>query len=217
MRAVARGRAPRGNGEGEPVPLARPREDPAREPDPLERLVREQLALLGEDPDREGLRRTPLRVAQSLRELTAGYQADIDAIINDALFTVDYDEMVCVKDITYYSLCEHHALPFFGKAHVAYVPDKRVVGLSKIPRLVEVFARRLQLQERMTRQIANILQQKLRPLGVGVVLEARHLCMEMRGAQSLLSPTVTSTMLGCFQKDARTREEFLDIIKGCRS
>ena len=184
-----------------------------RAQDPLEPLVTRLLEGLGEDPRREGLRRTPLRVAKSLRELTEGYRADVDAIINDALFAVDYNEMVCVKDITFYSLCEHHALPFFGKAHVAYIPDGRVVGLSKIPRIVEVFARRFQLQERMTGQIANVLRQKLRPLGVGVVIEARHLCMEMRGAQSIQSPTLTSTMLGSFQKDARTREEFLNLIR----
>jgi GTP cyclohydrolase IA len=155
-----------------------------------------------------------LRIAKAWRELTSGYAADVDKIINQALFTVDYNEMVCVKDITFYSLCEHHGLPFFGKAHVAYVPNGRVVGLSKLPRLVEVFSRRLQLQERMTSQIANVLLQKLRPMGVGVILEARHLCLEMRGAQSLLSPTITSTMLGSFQKDARTREEFLRLIHG---
>lgn len=198
----------------EPVPAVPESEGPLGA-DEIERPVREILKMIGEDPDREGLKRTPLRVARAWRELTSGYRANVDKIINEALFTVEYNEMVCVKDITFYTLCEHHCLPLFGKAHVAYIPNGRVVGLSKIPRLVEVFARRLQLQERMTSQIANILNQKLRPLGVGVVLEARHLCMEMRGAQSLHSPTVTSTMLGAFQKDARTREEFLDLIHAC--
>ena len=200
------------NGHGDPIPVTTRRDDPGRKPDALEPFVRALLTGIGEDPEREGLRRTPLRVAKAWRELTAGYDADIDTIINDALFSVDYNEMVVVKDITFYSQCEHHLLPFFGKAHVAYVPDGKVVGLSKIPRLVEVFSRRLQLQERLTSQIANTLREKLNPLGVAVVIEARHLCMEMRGAQSLLSPTVTSKMLGCFHKDARTREEFLAFI-----
>ncbi len=182
-------------------------------PDPIADHFREILLQLGENPAREGLVNTPKRVAHAFRELTSGYDADIDAIINDALFTVDYDEMVTVRDITFYSLCEHHGLPFFGKAHVAYVPDRRVIGLSKIPRIVQVFARRFQLQERMTSQIAQVLQQKLRPLGVGVIIEARHLCMEMRGAESLMSPTVTSAVLASFHKDARTREEFLKLTR----
>lgn len=181
--------------------------------DDIAGLVRRLLAGLGEDPRREGLARTPERVARSLKELTAGYHADIDRLMNGAQFSVEYSEMVLVKDITFYSICEHHLLPFFGKAHVAYIPDGRVIGLSKIPRLVQVFARRLQVQENMTSQIAATLQRKLRPLGVGVVLEARHLCMEMRGAQSQLSPTVTSAMLGAFRKDARTREEFLALLR----
>ena len=176
--------------------------------------VRDILAELGEDPGREGLLRTPSRVAKALKELTSGYTVNVDAMINGALFSVAYNEMVLVKDITFYSLCEHHLLPFFGKAHVAYVPDGKIIGLSKIPKLVDVFARRLQVQERMTTQIAETLERKLKPMGVGVVLEARHLCMEMRGAESLHSPTVTSAMLGCFQKDPRTREEFLKLIKG---
>jgi len=171
------------------------------------------LKLLGEDPQREGLVKTPGRVAKALLELTAGYEADIDAMINDALFTEAYSEMVVVKDITFYSMCEHHLLPFFGKAHVAYIPDKKIVGLSKIPKLVEIFAKRLQVQERMTNQLAEVLREKLRPLGVGVVIEARHLCMEMRGAESLLSPTVTSAMLGGFREDPRTRQEFLKLIR----
>ena len=179
----------------------------------METLVRDMLAGLGEDPNREGLLRTPARVAKALSHLTSGYQADIDGILNGALFSVCYDEMVIIKDIDMFSLCEHHLLPFFGKAHVAYIPDRAVVGLSKIPKIVQVFARRLQVQEKMTSQIATTLQEKLSPLGVGVVLEARHLCMEMRGAQSQMSPTVTSTMLGAFHRDARTREEFLGLLR----
>ncbi len=174
--------------------------------------VKNILKLLGENPEREGLFKTPKRVEKSLKELTWGYSANPDAIINDALFTVAYSEMVLVKDINFYSLCEHHLLPFFGKVHVAYIPDKKVVGLSKIPKLVEAFARRLQVQERLTSQIAEILKDKLSPMGVGVVIEARHLCMEMRGAKSLLSPTITSAMLGSFRKDSRTREEFLKLL-----
>ncbi len=176
--------------------------------DPIAAHMRNLLAELG-----EGLQKTPERVARSLRELTSGYAADVDAMINDALFDVAYNEMVLVKDITFYSLCEHHMLPFFGKAHVAYIPEKKVIGLSKIPKMVDIFSRRLQVQERLTSQIADRLMSKLNPRGVGVVLEARHLCMEMRGAKSVLSPTVTSAMLGSFQSDARTREEFLKLIK----
>lgn len=181
--------------------------------DPISALTRETLKALGEDPARPGLRRTPLRVAVSLRELTRGYREDIDKVINGALFEETCNEMVLVKDITFYSLCEHHLLPFFGKAHVAYIPNRHIIGLSKIPKIVEVFARRLQVQERLTTQIAETLDAKLAPRGVAVVMEARHLCMEMRGARSLLSPTVTSAMFGCFQKDARTRKEFLDLVK----
>lgn len=180
--------------------------------DPIEVRMREILAELGEDPKREGLLKTPHRVAKSLRELTTGYAADVDAMINNALFTESYNEMVLVKDISFYSLCEHHLLPFFGKAHVAYIPDKKIVGLSKIPKLVDIFAKRLQVQERLTNQVAETLNRKLHPLGVGVVLEARHLCMEMRGAESLHSPTVTSSMLGVFHRDQRTRSEFLRLI-----
>ena len=183
-----------------------------RTEDPIEALsahVLSMLESLGEDPGREGLLKTPQRVARALREMTAGYRVDADALINNALFEVDYNEMVVVKDIQWYSLCEHHLLPFFGKAHVAYVPERRILGLSKIPKLVQMFAQRLQVQERMTQQIAQTLEDKLSPLGVGVVLEARHLCMEMRGARSQLSPTVTSAMLGSFRRDPRTREEFL--------
>ena len=170
------------------------------------------LKLLGEDPRREGLLKTPHRVAKALLELTKGYEADVYAMINQALFTESYNEMVLVKDITFYSMCEHHMLPFFGKAHVAYIPDKKIIGLSKMPKLVDIFAKRLQVQERMTNQIAETLMRKLKPLGVGVVMEARHLCMEMRGAESLLSPTVTSSMLGVFRQDPRTRQEFLKLV-----
>ena len=181
--------------------------------DRVESHVKDILVDLGEDPKREGLLKTPHRVAKALRELTSGYAVDVDAMINDALFTECYDEMVIVRDITFYSMCEHHMLPFFGRAHVAYLPEKKIIGLSKIPKLVEVFARRLQVQERLTRQVANILDKKLQPRGVGVILEARHLCMEMRGAESHLSPTTTSAMLGVFKSDARTREEFLNLVK----
>lgn len=178
----------------------------------LPELVKNILISLGEDPFREGLAKTPTRVAKSLRELTSGYHVDIDRLINGALFDVPYSEMVVVKDIGFYSLCEHHLLPFFGTCHVAYVPEGKVIGLSKIPRIVEVYSRRLQVQERLTSQIADIIQQKIHPLGTAVVMEARHLCMEMRGALSKNSPTITSAMMGVFQKDSRTREEFLGLI-----
>ena len=168
---------------------------------------------MGEDPSREGLQATPRRVERSFQFLTSGYKADVDAIINDALFTVDYNEMVIVKDIDFYSLCEHHLLPFFGKCHVAYLPNGRVVGLSKIPRLVDVFARRLQVQERLTNQIAATILDKVKPLGVGVVIEAQHLCMSMRGVEKQNSVATTSAMLGGFRSDARTRAEFLELIK----
>ena len=178
----------------------------------LSSLVREMLVLIGEDPEREGLLRTPSRVAKSLRELTDGYHVDIDRLINNATFSETYNEMVLVKDISFYSLCEHHMLPFFGVCHVAYLPHGKVIGLSKIPKIVSAFSHRLQVQERLTQQIAECLQTKLNPMGVGVVMEARHLCMEMRGAKSTDSPTVTSAMIGVFQKDARTRDEFLTLI-----
>lgn len=171
------------------------------------------LVELGENPDREGLVDTPRRVEQSLRFLTGGYEADIDEVINGALFTVDYSEMVIVKDIDFYSLCEHHLLPFFGKCHVAYLPQGRVIGLSKIPRLVDVFSRRLQVQERLTNQIAQVLLEKVRPLGVAVVMEGTHLCMSMRGVEKQNSLAVTSAMLGVFRDDARTRMEFLELIR----
>jgi GTP cyclohydrolase I len=179
----------------------------------MEDLIRQLLAELGENPTREGLLRTPHRVAKSLAFLTSGYSADIDDVLNDALFTVDYSEMVIVKDIDFYSLCEHHLLPFFGKCHVAYIPSSRVIGLSKIPRVVDVFARRLQIQERMTNQIAETIREKIDPLGVAVVCEGTHLCMSMRGVEKQNSFAVTSAMLGVFRDNARTRMEFLELIR----
>jgi GTP cyclohydrolase IA len=176
-------------------------------------LIRRLLIELGEDPDREGLARTPRRVEKALAFLTSGYSADIDQVLNGALFTVDYNEMVIVKDIDFYSLCEHHLLPFFGKCHVAYIPRTRVIGLSKIPRLVDVYARRLQIQERMTNQIAETIREKIDPLGVAVVVEGTHLCMSMRGVEKQNSFAVTSAMLGAFRENARTRMEFLELIK----
>ena len=178
--------------------------------------IRRLLAALGEDPTREGLRDTPRRVEQSLQFLTSGYLADVDLVLNNALFAVDYNEMVIVKDIDFYSLCEHHLLPFFGKCHVAYIPRGRVLGLSKIPRLVDIFARRLQIQERLTNQIASTLLDKVQPMGVAVVMEASHLCMSMRGVEKQNSVAVTSAMLGVFREDARTRSEFLELIKSRR-
>ena len=171
------------------------------------------LAEVGEDPTREGLARTPARVAEALKFLTGGYRQDVDAVLNDALFPVECSEMVVVRDIDFYSLCEHHLLPFFGKCHVAYLPRGRVVGLSKIPRLVEVFCRRLQIQERLTDQIAEVLSDQLDPLGVGVVVEATHLCMRMRGVEKQNAFALTSAMRGAFRSDARTRMEFLELLK----
>ena len=171
------------------------------------------LAEIGEDAERDGLVRTPERVAKSLEFLTSGYSQDIEAVLNGALFSVDYSEMVIVKDIDFYSLCEHHLLPFFGKCHIAYLPRDRVVGLSKIPRLVDVFSRRLQIQERLTNQIAQIIEETLKRLGVGVVVEASHLCMLMRGVEKQNSFALTSAMLGAFRDDARTRMEFLELLK----
>ncbi|MGH9589334.1 MAG: GTP cyclohydrolase I FolE [Terracidiphilus sp.] len=175
-------------------------------------MFREILSRLGEDPSREGLVNTPVRVEKSLEFLTKGYDEDPNRILRGALFDVDYDEMVIVKDIEMFSLCEHHMLPFFGKVHVAYIPKGKVIGLSKIPRLVEVFARRLQVQERMTRQIADAIQEAIAPQGVGVVIEARHLCMMMRGIEKQHSSTVTSAMVGCFQ-EKETRTEFLSLLR----
>ena len=177
-----------------------------------EDLVREFLALLGEDPEREGLVRTPERVARAFGFLTEGYRKDVDELFNDAYFDEEYDEMVLVKDIEFYSLCEHHLLPFFGKVHVAYLPRRKIVGLSKIPRLVDLFARRLQVQERMTKQIAEMMMERLEPLGVAVVVEARHLCMVMRGVEKQHSTMTTSHMLGNFRDHQPTRLEFMNLI-----
>ena len=179
----------------------------------MEALIRQFLIELGEDADREGLAKTPARVAKAMSFLTSGYKANIDEVLNGALFTVDYNEMVIVRDIDYYSLCEHHLLPFFGRCHVAYIPNGRVLGLSKIPRLVNVFARRLQIQERMTNQIAQTVQAAVNPTGVAVVCEGTHLCMSMRGVEKQNSTAVTSAMLGSFQSCARTRMEFLELIR----
>ena len=180
----------------------------------LPEIVREMLVALGEDPGREGLQGTPERIAKTLEFLTSGNRAPVDEILNGALYPVTYDEMVIVKDIEMFSLCEHHLLPFFGKCHVAYIPDKKVVGLSKIPRLVDAFSRRLQIQERLTTQIAETLMEKMRPQGVGVVTEARHLCMMMRGVEKQHSQAVTSAMLGVFRTQQQTREEFLSLVAG---
>jgi GTP cyclohydrolase I len=178
----------------------------------FEELTHEILVRLGEDPNREGLVRTPQRYAKALQDLTRGYREDPEQILKGALFNVDYDEMVIVKDIEMFSLCEHHLLPFFGKVHIAYIPKGRVIGLSKVARLVEIFARRLQVQERLTVQIAEMIQKAAQPLGVGVVIEARHLCMMMRGVEKQHSATVTSSMLGAFRAQ-QTRQEFLSLIQ----
>ena len=168
---------------------------------------------LGEDPSREGLVRTPARVHSALEYLTRGYNEDPQAMLKGALFTVSYDEMVIVKDVEMFSLCEHHMLPFFGKVHVAYIPNGKVIGLSKIPRLIEIFSRRLQIQERLTTQIAETIHETIEPQGVGVVIEARHLCMMMRGVEKQHSAAVTSSMLGCFRQEQETRNEFLSLIR----
>jgi len=181
--------------------------------DPLEGAIREVLRQVGEVPGREGLIRTPRRVAQSLKFLTSGYTQDVDELLNGAFYEVAYEEMVIVKDIEVFSLCEHHLLPFFGRCHIGYIPSKKVIGLSKIPRLVEVFARRLQLQERLTNQIAETIMEKINPRGVGVVIEARHLCMIMRGVEKQNSVAVTSGMLGVFRDEQKTREEFLSLVR----
>jgi GTP cyclohydrolase IA len=178
-----------------------------------EELVREMIVRLGEDPDREGLARTPARVEKAMQFLVKGYKEDPKALLRKALFTVSYDEMVIVKDIEMFSLCEHHLLPFFGKVHVAYIPNGKVIGLSKIPRLIEAFSRRLQIQERLTTQIAEAIQHAIEPQGVGVVIEARHLCMMMRGVEKQHSSAVTSAMLGSFRSEEETRTEFLSLIR----
>src|SRR6516162_2885783 len=179
----------------------------------MQELIRQLLAELGENPSREGLVDTPKRVEKALRFLTSGYTADVDSVLNNALFTVDYNEMVIVKDIDFYSLCEHHLLLFFVKCVVAYIPSTKVIGLSKIPRLVDVFARRLQVQERLTNQIADTIRDKIAPLGVAVVMEATHLCMSMRGVEKQNSFCVTSAVHGAFRDNARTRMEFLELLK----
>ena len=180
----------------------------------VEEMYREILAFVGEDPNREGLLRTPHRVAEALKFLTSGYQQDVPTLLNGAIFQEDYDDMVVVKDIEFYSQCEHHLLPFFGKAHVAYIPNGRIVGLSKIPRLVDMFSRRLQVQERLTTQIAEALEEALQPKGVAVVLEGAHTCMRMRGVQKQESSMVTSHVMGAFRTDRATRQEFMALVKG---
>ncbi|WP_348266625.1 GTP cyclohydrolase I FolE [Edaphobacter paludis] len=176
-------------------------------------LYRELLRRMGEDPDRDGLLRTPERMEKSIAFLTKGYAMDVTKVLHDALFDVDYDEMVIVKDIEFFSQCEHHLLPFFGKAHIAYIPNGKVIGLSKIPRLVDVFSRRLQVQERLTRQVGEAIQEAINPQGVAVILEAQHLCMMMRGVEKQHSSTVTSAMLGVFKTQLQTRNEFLSLVR----
>ena len=179
--------------------------------------MRDIIRLIGEDPDREGLRKTPERFEKALRFLTSGYHQNVDHILNGATFSVTYDEMVVVKDVEFFSLCEHHILPFFGKAHVAYLPSNKVLGLSKIARLVNMFARRLQIQERMTCQIAKAIEEKIAPQGVGVIIEARHLCMQMRGVEKQHGSAVTSAMLGAFRHNKQTRDEFLALVQPRKS
>ena len=183
----------------------------------LRSLIERILLAVGEDPKREGLLRTPERVEKSLKFLTSGYNVDIKKLVNGALYNEDYNEMVIVKDVDVYSLCEHHLLPFFGKCHVAYLPQGKIIGLSKVPRLVDAFSRRLQVQERLTTQIAQCIHDIVRPAGVAVVVEALHLCMSMRGVEKQNSYTTTSSMLGCFKEDARTRSEFLDLLRSTKS
>jgi len=179
----------------------------------MEELIRELLMKIGEDPDREGLERTPQRVAESLRFLTSGYREDVEDVLKGAIFEEEYDEMVIVKDISLYSLCEHHILPFFGKCHVAYIPKGKIIGISKIPKVVEIFSRRLQVQERLTNQIARTLMDHLDPYGVAVTIEATHLCMAMRGVRKRDAVIITSAMLGAFRTDSKTRMEFLNLIR----
>jgi len=182
------------------------------ETESIAELIRRVIVMLGEDPNREGLRKTPERFEKALRFLTSGYRQDAETILNGATFSVCYDEMVVVKDIELYSMCEHHLLPFFGKCHVAYIPSKKVIGLSKVARLVNMYARRMQIQERLTNQIAKAIEQKLSPQGVGVIIEARHLCMVMRGVEKQQSSAVTSAMLGVFRENKQTRDEFLALV-----
>ena len=180
--------------------------------DNVKELTRKLLIEIGENPDREGLLNTPLRVAKAWDFLSKGYKQDIDEIINNAIFEEEYDQMVVVKDIEFYSMCEHHLLPFFGVAHIAYIPNGKIIGLSKIPRILDMFARRLQVQERMTQEVAGMLQSKLNPRGVAVIIEAQHMCMQMRGVEKQNSYATTSSMIGQFRKDSKTRDEFLKIV-----
>jgi GTP cyclohydrolase I len=179
----------------------------------IQELIAKLLSLLGEDPRRDGLLNTPARVERAYRHLTSGYHQDLDDVLNGALFPIEYNEMVIVRDIDFYSLCEHHLLPFFGKCHVAYLPNKKIIGLSKLPRLVDIFSRRLQVQERLTQQIAETIQERIEPLGVAVVVEGQHLCMMMRGVEKQNTLAVTSAMLGGFKTDYKARAEFLDLIR----
>jgi GTP cyclohydrolase I len=195
------------------VKVMTPKADAALVNQPIAPLVKQILERLGEDAGRDGLARTPERVERALRFLTSGYAMDVNKVVNGALFAVKYDEMVIMKDIEFFSMCEHHMLPFFGKVHVAYIPRDRVIGLSKLPRLVDVFARRLQIQERMTQQIAQTIQELIDPVGVGVICEARHFCMMMRGVEKQHSGAVTSAMLGAFRDQKETRDEFLALVK----
>ena len=181
--------------------------------DNVKELAKKLLIEIGENPDREGLLNTPLRVAKAWNFLSKGYKQDIDEIINNAIFEEEYDQMVVVKDIEFYSMCEHHLLPFFGVAHIAYIPNGKIIGLSKIPRILDMFARRLQVQERMTQEVAGMLQSKLNPRGVAVIIEAQHMCMQMRGVEKRKSYMSTSAMFGIFREDNKTRKEFLDIVK----
>jgi GTP cyclohydrolase I len=183
----------------------------------FESAIRKILQEIGEDPDRQGLKDTPKRIEKMYKELTRGYEQTATGLINDAMFDVDYDEMVVVTNINFYSLCEHHMLPFFGVAHVGYIPNGKVVGLSKIPRIVDMYARRLQVQERMTAQIANVLQEHLDPDGVGVIVEGYHMCMSMRGVEKEKAKMITSTLLGSYKEDPKTRTEFLELIRSERS
>jgi len=189
------------------VKMMRPKRDDSFAP-----LVRDIIARLGEDPNRQGLARTPERVEQSLRFLTSGYSVDIAKLVNNALYEVKYDEIIVVRDIEFFSMCEHHLLPFFGKIHVAYLPKSRVIGLSKIPRIVDAFARRLQIQERLTQEVAQTIQRMIDPVGVGVICEARHFCMMMRGVEKQHSGAMTSAMLGIFRSQKKTRDEFLSLV-----
>src|SRR5580700_5160157 len=202
----------------QPIMVRKPKSNALLEPEGLkefstEEMYRELLRRMGEDPGRDGLLATPSRVEKSMAHLTKGYHEDPNQLLRGALFDVDYDEMVIVKDVEMFSLCEHHMLPFFGKVHVAYIPNGKVIGLSKVPRLIELFSRRLQIQERLTTQIAETIQKVIEPQGVGVVIEARHLCMMMRGVEKQHSAAVTSSMLGCFRSEEETRSEFLSLIR----